>query len=34
MTNLVKFQQGYQAAARAMNAVNDVLNKLISGTGV
>src|SRR6185437_7499886 len=33
MTNLVKFQQGYQAASRALNAIDDMLNKLISGTG-
>jgi flagellar hook-associated protein 1 FlgK len=33
MTNLVKFQQGYQAASRALNAIDDALNKLISGTG-
>jgi flagellar hook-associated protein 1 FlgK len=33
MTNLVKYQQGYQAASRALNAIDDALNKLISGTG-
>jgi flagellar hook-associated protein 1 FlgK len=33
MTNLVKFQQGYQAASRAMNSIDDALNILISRTG-
>lgn len=33
MTNLVRYQQGYQAAARALNAVDDALNKLINSTG-
>jgi flagellar hook-associated protein 1 FlgK len=33
MTNLVKYQQGYQAASRALNAIDDALNKLINGTG-
>ena len=33
MTNLVKYQQGYQAAARALTAMDDVLNLLINRTG-
>jgi flagellar hook-associated protein 1 len=33
MTNLVKYQQGYQAAARALNAMDDALNLLINRTG-
>jgi flagellar hook-associated protein 1 len=33
MTNLVKYQQGYQAAARALSAMDDALNLLINRTG-
>ena len=33
MTNLVKYQQGYQAAARALTAMDDALNLLINRTG-
>ena len=33
MTNLVKYQQGYQAASRALNAMDDALNLLINRTG-
>jgi flagellar hook-associated protein 1 len=33
MTNLVKFQQGYQAAARALTTLDDVLELLITRTG-
>ncbi len=33
MTNLVAFQQAYQAAARFMTAVDEMLERLISGTG-
>jgi flagellar hook-associated protein 1 FlgK len=33
MTNLVKFQQGYQAASRALNAIDDLLSTLIDRTG-
>jgi flagellar hook-associated protein 1 FlgK len=33
MTNLIKYQQGYQAASRALNAIDDAINTLISRTG-
>jgi flagellar hook-associated protein 1 FlgK len=33
MTNLIKYQQGYQAASRALNAIDDALSTLISRTG-
>jgi len=33
MTNLVKYQQGYQDAARALSAMDDALNLLINRTG-
>jgi flagellar hook-associated protein 1 FlgK len=33
MTNLVRFQRGYQASARAMTAMDDMLDNLISRTG-
>ena len=33
MTNLIKFQQGYQAAARALTTLDDVLQLLITRTG-
>jgi flagellar hook-associated protein 1 FlgK len=33
MTNLVKFQRGYQASARAMSAVDSMLETLITRTG-
>ncbi|HEY1365514.1 MAG TPA: flagellar hook-associated protein FlgK [Gaiellaceae bacterium] len=33
MTNLVKFQRAYQASARAMNAMDDMLELLITRTG-
>jgi flagellar hook-associated protein 1 FlgK len=33
MANLVKFQRAYSASARAMNAVSDVLDLLITRTG-
>jgi flagellar hook-associated protein 1 FlgK len=33
MTNLVKYQQGYQAASRALNSIDDALNILINRTG-
>ena len=34
MTNLLAYQQGYQAAARVLNTMDDVLNTLINDTGV
>ena len=33
MTNLIRFQQGYQAAARVMNALDDAISLLITRTG-
>lgn len=33
-TNLVKYQHAYQAAARAMTVVDEMLDRLINGTGV
>jgi flagellar hook-associated protein 1 FlgK len=33
MTNLIKFQHGYQAAARALTTMDDVLELLITRTG-
>ena len=33
MTNLVNFQRGYQASARAMTAMDDMLDQLINRTG-
>ena len=34
MANLIKFQNAYNAAARMMTAIDEVLDKLINGTGV
>ena len=33
MSNLVRFQRGYQASARAMNAIDEMLDVLINRTG-
>jgi flagellar hook-associated protein 1 FlgK len=33
-TNLIKFQSSYEASARVMTAVDEMLDKLINGTGV
>lgn len=33
MTNLVRFQRGYQASARALNAMDDMIDLLINRTG-
>jgi flagellar hook-associated protein 1 FlgK len=33
MTNLITYQRGYQASARAMNAMDDMLDQLINRTG-
>jgi flagellar hook-associated protein 1 FlgK len=33
MANLIKFQRGYQAAARALTTMDDILNTLINSTG-
>ena len=33
MTNLVRFQRGYQASSRAMNSVDEMLDTLINRTG-
>jgi flagellar hook-associated protein 1 len=34
MTNLVTFQRGYQASARALNVMNEMLDTLINQTGL
>lgn len=34
MSNLIKFQHAYSAAARFMTAYDELLNKLINSTGV
>lgn len=33
MTNLIRFQRGYQASARAMSTLDDMLDTLINRTG-
>jgi flagellar hook-associated protein 1 FlgK len=33
MTNMIRFQRGYQAAARALTTMDDLLNQLINSTG-
>jgi flagellar hook-associated protein FlgK len=33
MVNLIQFQRAYEASARVMNAINQVLDKLINQTG-
>jgi flagellar hook-associated protein 1 FlgK len=33
MANMVRFQRGYQAAARALTTMDDLLNQLINSTG-
>jgi flagellar hook-associated protein 1 FlgK len=33
MTNLVRFQRGYQASARAMSTFDEMLDGLINRTG-
>jgi flagellar hook-associated protein 1 FlgK len=33
MTNLIRYQQGYQASSRALNAIDDAISMLISRTG-
>ncbi|EAX46819.1 flagellar hook-associated protein FlgK [Thermosinus carboxydivorans Nor1] len=34
MTNMIRYQQGYNAAARVVTAIDEMLDKLINGTGV
>ncbi|KJR45112.1 Flagellar hook-associated protein FlgK [Desulfosporosinus sp. I2] len=34
MTDMIKFQKGYNAAARVLTAMDEMLDKLINGTGV
>lgn len=34
MANLIKFQNAYNAAARIMTAIDEILDKLINGTGI
>jgi flagellar hook-associated protein 1 FlgK len=33
MANMIRFQRGYQAAARALTTMDDMLNQLINSTG-
>lgn len=33
-TNVIRFQRAYQAAARVMNAMDEMLDKLVNGVGV
>jgi len=33
MTSLIRFQRGYQASARVMSAVDEMLDVLVSRTG-
>jgi flagellar hook-associated protein 1 FlgK len=33
MSNMIRFQRGYQAAARALTTMDDLLNQLINSTG-
>jgi flagellar hook-associated protein 1 FlgK len=33
-TNVIRFQHAYEAAARVMNAMDEMLDKLVNGTGV
>lgn len=34
LTNMIKFQQGYQACSRCLNAMDECLEKLVNGTGM
>lgn len=34
MTNMIKFQHAYNAAARMMTAVDEILDRIINGTGI
>lgn len=34
MTNMIRFQKGYNAASRVMTTIDEMLDKLINGTGV
>ena len=34
MTNMIRFQQGYNAAARVLTTMDDMLDKLINSTGM
>jgi flagellar hook-associated protein 1 FlgK len=33
MTNLMRFQRGFQAASRALNAMDDMIDLIVSRTG-
>ena len=33
MTNMIRFQKGYSAASRVITAMDEMLDKLINGTG-
>jgi len=34
MTDMIRFQHAYNAAARALTTVDELLDKLINGTGI
>lgn len=34
MSNMIKFQHAYNAAARSITTIDEMLDKLINGTGV
>jgi flagellar hook-associated protein 1 FlgK len=34
MSNMIKFQKGYNAAARVLTTMDEMLDKLINGTGI
>ena len=34
MTNMVRFQQAYNAAAKMINTMDEIYDKLINGVGV
>jgi len=34
MTNMIRFQKGYAAAARVLTSMDEMLDKLINSTGV
>jgi flagellar hook-associated protein 1 FlgK len=33
MTNMIRFQHAYNAASRAITTIDEMLDKLINGTG-
>ncbi|MCO5385621.1 MAG: hypothetical protein NHB14_07435 [Desulfosporosinus sp.] len=34
MTDMIRFQKGYNASARVLTAMDEMLDKLINGTGL